>query len=43
MKRPPLMFAAIVLVIFVVFLLIISFWTGVFPGPHLTSNPTAPP
>jgi hypothetical protein len=43
MKRPPFMFAAIVIVIFVVFLLAITFWTGVFPGPHLTSNPNSPP
>ena len=43
MKRPPFMFAAIVIEIFVIFLLAITFWTGVFPGPHLTSNPSSPP
>jgi len=35
MKRPPFMFAAIVIMIFIVFLLSIVFWTVVFPGPHL--------
>jgi hypothetical protein len=43
MKRPPFMFAAIVVVIFVIFLLAIVLWTGVFPGPHLTSNPRVQP
>lgn len=43
MKRPPLMFAAIVVVIFMVFLVAIMFWTGVYPGPHLTSSPNPQP
>jgi hypothetical protein len=32
LKRPPFMFAAIVLVIFMIFLAAIAFWTGVFSG-----------
>jgi len=43
MKPPPFIFGAIVIVIFVVLLLAIVFWTGVFTGPHLTSNPSSPP
>jgi hypothetical protein len=37
------MFAAIVIVIFIIFLITISLWTGVFPGTHLTSNPAVQP
>ena len=39
MKPLPLMFASIVIVIFVVFLLAIVLWNSIFPGPHLTGNP----
>jgi hypothetical protein len=36
------MFAAILVVIFLIFVLALVFWNQVFPGPHLTSNPTGP-
>ena len=36
MKRPPLMFAAIVIVVFLIFLSALAFWLGVFPGPYAT-------
>jgi hypothetical protein len=36
MKRPPLMFAAIVIVVFLILLAIFAFWLGVFPGPYAT-------
>jgi hypothetical protein len=42
MKPPPFMFAAILIVIFAIFLLSIVFWDQLFPGPHLTSNPNSP-
>lgn len=43
MKPAPLMFAAIVLAIFAVFLLALLFWLGYFPGPHVTSTPGSTP
>lgn len=36
MKRPPLMFAAIVIVIFLIMLTALGLWMGVFPGPYGT-------
>jgi hypothetical protein len=40
MQRPPLMFAAIV--IFLIFLLAIGFWSDVFPGPYPHIDKAAP-
>jgi hypothetical protein len=42
MQRPPLMFAAIVIVIFLIFLLAIGFWSDVFPGPYLHIDKATP-
>lgn len=42
MKLPPFMFAAIVIVIFAIFLLTLTFWNVLFPDVHLTSNPANP-
>ena len=42
MKKPPLMFAAIIIGIFLIFLLTIAFWFGVLPGPYLHIDKAAP-
>lgn len=42
MQRPPLMFAAIVIGLFLFFLIVIAFWLGIFPGPYLNVDKAAP-
>lgn len=42
MKLPPFMFAAVLIVIFAIFLLTLTVWTVLFPDVHLTSNPNSP-
>ena len=42
MKRPPLMFAAIVIVVFLILLSALGFWSEVFPGPYLHIDKAAP-
>ena len=42
MKRPPLMFAAIVIVVFLILMLALGFWSDVFPGPYLHTDKAAP-
>lgn len=42
MQRPPLMFAAIVIGLFLFFLLVIAVWQGVFPGPYLHVDKASP-
>jgi hypothetical protein len=42
MQRPPLMFAAIVLLVFVVLLLAIGVWFGILPWSHAGGYPATP-
>jgi hypothetical protein len=43
MKRPPLMFAAIVIVIFLIFMAALATWQQIFPGPYPTGvTPQSP-
>lgn len=42
MKPPPFMFAAILLVVFLMFVAAILFSNWFTPGPHLTGNPATP-
>jgi hypothetical protein len=41
-KRPPLMFAVIVIVVFLVLLTVLGFWSEIFPGPYLNVDKAAP-
>jgi hypothetical protein len=42
MRKPPLMFAAIVIGLFLIFMLAMGFWSEVFPGPYLHIDKAAP-
>ena len=42
MKKPPLMFAAIVIVVFLIFMTALGVWNEVFPGPYLHIDKAAP-
>jgi hypothetical protein len=42
MQRPPLMFAAIVILVFVALLGIIGFWFGALPWAHVGGYPATP-
>jgi hypothetical protein len=42
MQRPPLMFAAFVIGLFLFFLLVIAVWQGVIPGPYLHIDKASP-
>jgi len=42
MQRPPLMFAAIVIVVFLVLLGIIGLWFGALPFAHAGGYPARP-
>lgn len=42
LKPAPLMFAAIVIVIFLFLLVWVLIWGGTMPGPYFTANPASP-
>jgi hypothetical protein len=42
LMKPPLMFVGILVVFMVVLMLVIAYWSTVFPGPYLTSDPLGP-
>ena len=42
MKFPPFMFAVIIIALFAIFLLALTFWNVLSPDLHLTSNPATP-